>query len=421
MSDAATTAPEDNDLLRDVAAACAAFAPEHPGPLPVGVAVSGGGDSLALLHLMHRVAPLSGLRLQAATVDHGLRPASATEAATVGRICAGLGISHDTLLWAGPAQTGNLMDQARRARLSLIADWARARGISHVVLGHTADDQAESFLMNLSRSAGLEGLSGMRLAWQEQGVHWARPLCGHGRQVLRDYLRRHNLRWIDDPTNDDPSYARVRARQALAALRPLGITVQAVTRSMANLAMADSALVQATAAAAAEAEERAGSLWLPGPSLWALPPELRRRLLNGALRWMNGASYPPRADQLARLETALAQGRAVTLAGVQFRHGPDQITLTREPRAVMGPVPVGALWDHRWRVTSAAAGQVCALGAQGLRQVPDWRATGVARAAALVSPAIWQEDRLVSAPILGFGAAACATITPSFQRFLLSH
>ena len=181
-----------------------AFLPETPAR--IGIAVSGGGDSMALLHLMHRRAVEGGPPVAAVTVDHGLRPESAAEAAGVAAFCAARGIPHQTLRWQGPSETGNLMDQARRARLRLIAAWAQGAGgpgIGHVVLGHTADDQAESFLMNLGRAAGIDGLSGMRPAWHEQGIHWARPLLGHSRAALRDYLRRHGLPWVDDPSNDN--------------------------------------------------------------------------------------------------------------------------------------------------------------------------------------------------------------------------
>ncbi|MGL5009349.1 MAG: tRNA lysidine(34) synthetase, partial [Paracoccaceae bacterium] len=108
----------------------------------IGVAVSGGSDSLAALLLL--VA--AGQRVRAVTVDHGLRAEAADEAAFVGRICAGLGVGHDVVVWAHEAVGGNLMDQARRARYALLADWAQRAGIGQVVLGHTADDPAETFL-----------------------------------------------------------------------------------------------------------------------------------------------------------------------------------------------------------------------------------------------------------------------------------
>lgn len=415
----------DAALLRAVCAPFAAKRETADGALPLGVAVSGGGDSMALLHLLHRAAPKAGLRLHCVTVDHGLRTESKAEAEGVANFCAGLGVTHETLHWDGPTVSGNLMDQARRARLTLIADWARGRGIAHVAIGHTADDLAESFLMNLSRAAGLEGLSGMRQAWDEQGVHWVRPLLGQSRQPLRNYLRRNGLSWIDDPSNENPKYQRVRARQAMRDLRPLGVTAETIGQSIAHLSAANEALSQITAGVAAEFRETAGGLYITKEILWHQPAEIRRRLLNGMIRWIGGSDYPPRAHQLARLEGLLQQGRDATLGGTRFRHKNGQVLALREARAAQGAAPVGEVWDNRWLVTgktgAATGAEVRALGAAGLAQIPDWRETGLLRDAALVLPGIWQQDRLISAPYFGFGKGYSATIRFSFHRFLLSH
>ncbi|MGL4319255.1 MAG: tRNA lysidine(34) synthetase TilS, partial [Paracoccaceae bacterium] len=209
-----------------------AFPPE--GFNKVGVAVSGGGDSIALLHLMHRIAPHAGWDVQAVTVDHALRHESAREAAGVSDYCATLGIPHSTLHWDHGVIAGNVMDAARQARKRLIGDWARGLGISHIAMGHTADDQAETFLMGLARASGLNGLSGMRRVWREHGVMWGRPVLGHSRAELRSYLRRHGIAWVDDPTNDDDSFTRIKARKALVALAPLGITVKGLTTTVNN-------------------------------------------------------------------------------------------------------------------------------------------------------------------------------------------
>ncbi len=390
-------------------------------PLPIAVAVSGGGDSTALLHLLHRVAEPAGHVLHAVTVDHGLRPEAAAEAAAVAGFCAALGVPHETLRWAGPDATGNLMDQARRARMRLMADWARSRGIGHIALGHTADDQAESFLINLSRAAGLDGLAGMRAAWTRDGVCWTRPLLGQTRAALRAYLRRNGVTWIEDPSNDNDRFTRVRARRALQALTPLGITVDRLTTSIHNLAMAQDAVIAATVQAAGAIVETAGSLHLRRDALFCCPPEIRRRLLTRMIRWMNGSDYPPREAQVRQLEQALHDNRDATLGGVRFRSRDAAITVSREPRAVMGPVPLGQVWDHRWQVAGPGNAEVRALGACGLQQLPEWRKSGLSRDAALVCPAVWQGETLLAAPLVASCENYTATLTASFTLFLISH
>ena len=188
-----------------------------PADKMIGVALSGGGDSTALLHL--RLA--AGFRVEAVTVDHRLRADSAAEAAAVGEWCRVLGVRHEIRVWEHGAVEGNLMDQARRARMALIAGWAEARGIGVVALGHTRDDVAETVLMGLSRAAGIAGLSGMRREFDAGRVRVHRPLLDAGREELRAWLRGQGIRWVDDPTNENDRFTRVKARKALAALAPL--------------------------------------------------------------------------------------------------------------------------------------------------------------------------------------------------------
>lgn len=389
-------------------------------PARIGIAVSGGGDSMALLYLAQRLA---GPAVAAVTVDHGLRPESAAEAAGVAAFCAAQGIPHAILRWEGPAETGNLMDQARRARLRLIAAWARGAGIGLVMLGHTADDQAESFLMNLGRAAGIDGLSGMRRQWDEQGIRWARPLLGHSRADLRACLRRHGIGWVEDPSNDNPRFARIRARQALQALAGIGITPERLASSIAHLAEARGALVAAAAEAAQRhVAEEAGALRLSAQGFAGFGPDLRRRLLVAMIRWMNGGGYPPREAQLAGLAAALAEGRDATLGGCRFRQRAGGILVSRELRAAMGPVAPGTLWDHRWHLQgpSGPGLEIRALGAGGLRLCPGWRDHGP-REALVVSPAIWRGETLIAAPLAGKPAGWTAKLGPTFGMFILSH
>lgn len=404
-------ADADADLIRSVVEGVPA------GVSRVAVAVSGGGDSLALLHLLS----LAGLSVQAVTVDHGLRPESAAEAASVGDICRRLGVPHRVLSWQHGAICGNLMEQARLARRRLLSEWARAEGVQAIALGHTADDQAEGFLMALARASGLDGLSGMAPQRFDRGLWWLRPLLGHGRAELRDHLRRHGLRWIDDPTNADPRFLRTRAREALAALAGVGVSAPAIARSARQLAEARNALAQTLAGFVSDhVVEQAGALELPRAAFSALPPDLQRRLIAAAVRWIGGAAHPPRGAAQLQVQAALASGRGATLGGVRFRAGPRTLRIAREPRAVGPAVPVGSVWDGRWHVWGPA-GEVRALGADGLAQIVGWQGCSVPRDALIVSPGVWRESRLIAAPAADFGREHGARVACPFASFLLSH
>lgn len=399
----------------------AAIAPLRDETL--GLAVSGGGDSVALLHL----AVEAGCRVAVATVDHGLRPEAAAEAAEVGRVCAALGLSHDILQWRHDGR-GNLQDAARRGRIALLADWARGRGIGFVALGHMQDDVAETFLMRLSRDAGVDGLAAMAARREVAGITLLRPLLGISRAALRRWLLGRGIGWAEDPSNENDRFERVRMRRALAGLSEAGIGAD----RLAGLAARMAELREALDVAAAEAAARigridAGDVLFDVAGLAALPLETRRRLLVAALAWVGSAEYGPRRAEQERFVAAALSGRPATLAGCRSTHARGRMRITRELRAVLGQVvPMGQVWDGRWRIFGPDRGGLTLgpLGEAGIRQLPDWRRAAVPRASLLASPAVWDGDRLMAAPLAGFGAdwrADCIPPKGPLSAAPLSH
>ncbi len=399
MTATGATAAEDflSERLR------AAFPPSPPARL--GVAVSGGGDSMALLHLAALWARDGGPEIHAVTVDHRLRAEAALEAATVARGCAALGVSHDTLIWQGWDGRGNLQGQARQARYRLMADWAQGHGITTVALGHTADDQAETFLMRLARGSGVDGLAAMAGRRRHLGVDWVRPLMWSRRCELRDWLTARKIGWIEDPSNDDPVFDRVQARRALASLAPLGITTEGLIATADRLRLAREALAHTAHDLARRAARiAAGDVILDRALLEEAPLETQLRLLSHALCWVASAEYRPRFSALNATYGAALQGRRTTLHGCLVMPTKREFRITREAAAVASLVaPATERWDSRWRLTGPSAADLTlrALGETGLAQCPDWRASGHPRATLLAAPAVWAGDLLVAAPLAG--------------------
>lgn len=326
---------------------------------PLGVAVSGGGDSMALLSFAVPWARGRGRELRAVTVDHGLRPGSAAEAAFVSGHCARLGIPHQTLR-AGPMASGNLSAAAREARYGLMAGWARDGNIPAVALGHTMDDQAETVLMRLARGSGAEGLSGMAPRRDALGVAWIRPIVGLRRAVLRTWLQEHGVGWIDDPTNEDPAYDRVKARTALAALEPLGITVEGLATTARILSRQRRVLARAAAELDAAAVTRGayGEARIGLPPLRAAERDTALRVVAETLACVAGHGQRPRIRSLQPVVGALLgpSPGAATLGGCLVVPDLDggSVLLCREPGAVAPHLPFrapGAVWDGRWRVS----------------------------------------------------------------------
>ncbi|SMX44062.1 tRNA lysidine(34) synthetase TilS [Actibacterium lipolyticum] len=395
---------------------------------PLGLAVSGGGDSMAMLHLAADHARETGLRIHAVTVDHGLRPEAAEEAAFVAATCAELGLPHDVLEWRGWDETGNLQAEARKARYRLMADWAKAHGISTIALAHTADDQAETFLMRLAREAGVDGLSGMAQSRAGNGVTWLRPLLLARRQQLRDYLSQNGHAWRDDPSNEDTKYERIRAREVLAALGPLGIDAQVLSGVTRHMASARHALeVQTRAEAEACARIDAGDVLLARRSLATLPPEITRRILGHALKWVASAEFAPRATKLHDFSASVIAGDDAMLHGCRAMIEGNTVRITREYHAVREKtVASDAVWDGRWQLSGPVANglQVRALGEAGLLECPDWRETGLPRATLAASPAVWRDDVLIAAPLAGLDNewdAELVSGAESFFESIISH
>jgi tRNA(Ile)-lysidine synthase len=407
----------ENAALR--AAVAAALPPDQQA---IAVAVSGGGDSLALLHLAYRV----GAKVHAVTVDHDLRAGAAAEIALVAGQCAAWGIPHQVLIWEHGGQiAGNLMAAARAARYALLADWARGAGVGTVWLAHTADDQAEGFLMALARGAGLDGLSGMRADWAKDGVRFVRPVLAVSRQMLRDHLIAHGIGWAEDPSNSNDRFTRSRIRKALAVLAPLGIGAAQIAQVVQNLAAVRAAMDQTLADwASGHVETIAGTIRIDRAGFEALSLEHRRRLIVAALRWLNRAEHSPRGADQGRFLEALSQGRGATLQGVRARITPRAIHLVRELRAVAGATAApGALWDGRWQVSGPfqTGAEIRALGLAGLALRPDWRDSDLPRDALITSPAIWCGDTLIAVPLLDAAQGWRAETIGDLRLFILSH
>ena len=205
--------------------------------------VSGGPDSVALMGLIAAWSRRLGQAAPAvAVVDHGLRPGSADEAAFVVASAEALGLGAAILPWTGPKPASALQDSARRARYRLLAAHARTIGADMLVTAHTEDDQAETLMMRLAGGSGLTGLAGMRRQTLSAGMPHARPALGWSKARLIATCRQHGWGWINDPSNADQRFARVRWRAILPVLAAEGLDAGRLGVLARRLAAADEAL-----------------------------------------------------------------------------------------------------------------------------------------------------------------------------------
>lgn len=361
----------------DIADPTAAFldallerAPAAQGAPAFLLAVSGGGDSMALLHAAAHWAERRRRRIASVSVDHGLSIASSEAAAFARDWAARLGIGDAALLRLTPplAPGPALQARARQARHTALALAARDMGAPAILVGHTEDDLAETALMRARRGGGWRTLAAIGAldwspVWPEgRGIHLARPLLNLRRAELRGWLAARGLTWRDDPANADARFERVRLRALLTG--PDGEALRARTLSEARAARreaeAEDAKVRALLNQVAEFEPGGA---IAAPRMALAEPGMRGRLLQALLAAAAGAPAPPphrRAEALADQIAAQEQGRA-TLGGALATWSAATISLTRDPGALgrrdrlpPAPTPFGPtgrmIWDGRFEI-----------------------------------------------------------------------
>ena len=294
---------------------------------PLGLAVSGGPDSLALLLLAAEARPG---RVQAATVDHGLRPESADEARFVADVCGRLAVPHETLRpkWVQPSTA--IQERARVVRYAALGAWAERSGLAAVATGQHADDQAETLLMRLVRGSGVRGLAGMRgrsTLPGRRGIGLLRPLLSWRRSELESVCIAAGIEPIRDPSNGDERFERARIRARLAEAHWL--EPGAIANSASHLAAADEAL-EWSARQQVIVREGGRVRYQPGDA----PPELRRRVLAHIIAELasEGCGEPLRGREINRVMSAIAAGATTSLRGVRCRGGEEWLFDRAPPR-----------------------------------------------------------------------------------------
>ncbi|MGH1418724.1 MAG: tRNA lysidine(34) synthetase TilS [Hyphomicrobiaceae bacterium] len=401
------------------------------------IAVSGGADSMALLHLLAqwRAQLFTQERAPApvfvvATVDHGMRPEAKDEALFVAQCAMALGLDHETVEWSEEKPTSGLQDGARVARYRLLEEV----GVKHwptgqvgVVTAHTRDDQVETFMMRLARGSGLEGLAGMEGLRQLSPlthVKLLRPFLTLSKAQLVATLKAKEHKWIEDPSNQDQRFERVRWRRHRKVFDELGLTDEALAKSITRLRRADAAIEAGVTemARAVDLNLHHGLFASFGAPVFAnQSSELRVRFLSRLLRAYGGQLLPPRLMKVEALVHRLAthidpdQEVRETLGGCIIQKRGREISVMREPSRRPLPsieLPCGAtkIWDHRFRVSCArqetGAIVVQALGREGKDQlvtasgeVKDSLAVAPTTDVAATLPGFWRDGQLVSVPI----------------------
>lgn len=384
----------------------AALGPFPPAPC-LAAGVSGGADSLALALLADGWARERGGQLRAFIVDHGLRPEAAAEASQTAAELTARGIDTHILKLRDLRRGPGMAERARAARFAALTTACATAGITDLLLGHHAADQAETVLIRALSASGLSGFAGMAALREFSSMRILRPLLGVAPAALRQHLHDAGLAWVEDASNTDPSALRSRIR----ALRADRAGDGPATRGLA-FAARDAGRSRVTAEAEA-ADWLAAHVTLRPEGFAILPPgPFPPAVLAALVRAISGAAYPPRTAALANLA---AVPTASTIAGTRLLPaqslGPGWL-LVREAAAMAARIPAtrDVVWDNRFRLgTHAVAGlTIGPLGADaaGLRRLSPLPA-----AVMITLPALRHGEELVAVPHLHFpDAASCAVV-----------
>jgi tRNA(Ile)-lysidine synthase len=331
------------------------------GERPVlGLAVSGGADSLALASLAQAWVQNRGGQAQAFIVDHGLRDNSRAEVEQAAMTLGRLGIAARILTLTGLAPGPGLSERARVARYRVLAAACREAGIIHLLLGHHAADQAETLLMRSLRGSGEAGLAGMAALSETEDVRLIRPLLSIPPGRLRATLRASGTPWAEDPTNADLRFTRARLRALRADADGLGPATRALTdaASLYGARRHEAERAEAGFLAAHAMIRPEGFVLLSANGPWPA------RALGRLLRMVTGAHYAPDPGAVMRIagDPSGVIGGGLSLGGARLmpagRLG-GGFLICREEAAMAPPIPAlpRAVWDRRFRWSGPKPGR----------------------------------------------------------------
>ena len=308
------------------------------GPAPhLAVALSGGADSMACALLAHAWVTARSGRLTTLTVDHALRPESRQEAEQVAAWMQERNIPHYILTPPQSDASNNLQENARQRRYDALAGWCRGNDVLHCLVAHTASDQRETVAHNLARGDTADGASGMAALRNHHGIRFLRPMLHLERDALEKFLHAHAACWVEDPSNRNTDFARVRTRRMLRQDTARRDELTAMTRHEGPArALRDNALAHAAARLVTLHPAGHAELSLAG---WkALEPELAAQLLADLLRTVGMRPNRPRkADTLRLCDALRSDFKRRTLHHCDIRTKGDTLHIRRDAAHDSGP------------------------------------------------------------------------------------
>ncbi len=324
----------------------------------IAVAVSGGIDSITLMHLvinlMQQNIPI------ALTVDHELRPESKGEALFVSNYVKQLGAVESFILnWKKENIRGNIQSLARKARYKLLTDWCKDNKIKCLFVAHNKNDQAETFLLRLERGSGIDGLSSMNYKSYFNDICILRPLLDFSRSNIEQYAKFHKLKWIEDKSNQDLKYRRTLYRNLLKATYNQEILIQRIYSATLHMKRVIETLMYYTRIAFDRCIniDELGYIKIKLDPFYQLPEEIAMRVLFYSIMVIGNKYYKPRYNSFTSVfRNILHRVKSIncTLSACKIRKYGRNILIIKEPShikeiSIQLPISEPVLWDNRFK------------------------------------------------------------------------
>ena len=331
----------------------------------IGVAVSGGSDSMALFYLSYFWGQRTGNLIKVASIDHGLRKNSAYEIQFVKERVRKNHVSHCSLKSKVDINNlqGNIQDNARTVRYKLLTEWAKKEGLQCVLLGHTLDDQEENLILRFFRGSGVDGLASMEKKKLYNNILWFRPLLEYRKISLQIFLKDMEKDWVEDPSNNNEKFERIKIRKLLPKLKEAGLIKKRFVQTADHMKRATEVLAKVAINEAKGMIEISdfGETKIDVYKYAKTLKDTQFRILSGLISWYSGNFYRPRFNQLDHLQKLIAENNdlnGVSLGGIILKKSAEFISINREMSAIKIKEKITCrkiIWDNRWRLSFGKA------------------------------------------------------------------
>jgi len=383
------------------------------------IAASGGPDSLCLILLANKFALKNNYKMSVLTVDHQLRKESSEESIWLNKILKRIKIKHYILKWNGKKPKSNVMETARLKRYELMTDKCLKLNIKHLLTAHHLDDQIENFFMRLVRGSGLKGLSSMSKSVKMNGIKVIRPLLEYQKKSLIKVLANNNQKYVQDPSNDNSKYDRIRYRKLIGGLIDEGLNKNRLNKLILNLNQVDDAINYSTINSIDKtiSQNKYGNIIVDRKIFFKLPKELQFRVLLFVLNNNESKKKRIKSESILMLIDVLKSRdfKRHTLNKNLFINKKHNILVVKEVGRIKSKESIkkkNFVWRNVYKInikTQLTNDLKIGFADDSFDKKNHFKEDKV-----LINsmPAIWKKDKIISIPFLDKRKKLIATCTP---------